>query len=386
MVVKVEGQHPQFGTRLDRSWRRPSEMANLIAVALETHMGSLVPDVLAEREDARAPSGVSPLLIEITVTNKIGEERLQRIRQANLPTLEIDLSGLTGRITREQLTEVVIERVAGKRWLHDPCIEVERCRLQAELNDEAEAIKRQRDAAAAAEAEQRQPERPYSPYGGEGRPIGWMPARRTSRGTLYLTPEQHQAAMSLTLPAAAEKYLQAVAQHANARLEAEKKAWGDKGRSPTVAKALQGALVAAEGVVIHGFPEARDEALFGEPGSLLERLLMIRDDGPVGMRGGGALAAAKALHDEEPVLGRPRWHTLYLIALKVYRPGLIESVGWLHGWRRMIVDSVTRGEILYFREPTYDRLLAVLFPEMAQALQSSFARWPIDISAAQRGR
>jgi hypothetical protein len=57
------------------------------------------------------------------------------VSRANLLTLEIDLSEAYGRISRSELTKLVIDGLAGKRWLHHP----DRIRRQEELRAAAVA-------------------------------------------------------------------------------------------------------------------------------------------------------------------------------------------------------------------------------------------------------
>jgi hypothetical protein len=68
-------------------------------------------------------------------------------------------------------------------------------------------------------------------------------------------------------------------------------------------------------------------------------------------------------------------HTLYLIALKVYRPPLSERQQvWCEGWASRVRKSIEAGERDYLRDPAYDRLLSVLFPEMASGLAKPFGK------------
>ena len=110
---------------------RDAQALELQSVALEQRMGRIIPDVTA----VTLPTLGWPtekLLIEITVTNRMDAVRLARIRETNLPTLEIDLSRLGGKVTESEFTRLIVDEVAGKRWLHHPAIEAERGRLHAE--------------------------------------------------------------------------------------------------------------------------------------------------------------------------------------------------------------------------------------------------------------
>ncbi len=73
-----------------------------------------------EIEDTSSLPWPSILLVEVTVTHGIDEEKRRRIRELNLATLEIDLSLLGGRITREDLRNLIVDQTVGKRWVHHP--------------------------------------------------------------------------------------------------------------------------------------------------------------------------------------------------------------------------------------------------------------------------
>ena len=115
---------------------REAQMLELDSVALEQRTGRIIPDVTATTVPAPG-CPVETLLMEITVTNGINEERRARILGANLPALEIDLSRLGGRVTEAEFTRLIVEELAGKRWLHHPAIEVERSGLQTPRRERA---------------------------------------------------------------------------------------------------------------------------------------------------------------------------------------------------------------------------------------------------------
>lgn len=62
----------------------------------------------------------SSLLIEITVTHGVDDNKTNLISQLGMPALEIDLGKAGGRITREDLTRFVVEGLAGKHWIFYP--------------------------------------------------------------------------------------------------------------------------------------------------------------------------------------------------------------------------------------------------------------------------
>lgn len=109
----------QNGEPLTASKSYPGAMVQLDDVELEKGIGRTRPDVIAHMRES-APWEAGPILIEVTVTNSITEERMQRIRQNNLPTLEIDIRQLGGKVSRSEYARLVVDEVAGKRWLHHP--------------------------------------------------------------------------------------------------------------------------------------------------------------------------------------------------------------------------------------------------------------------------
>lgn len=109
----------QDGESLTAGKSYPGAMVQLIDVVLEKGIGRTRPDVIAQMRES-APWEAGPILIEVTVTNAITEERIQRIRQNNLPTLEIDIRQLGGKVSRSEYARLVVDEVAGKRWLYHP--------------------------------------------------------------------------------------------------------------------------------------------------------------------------------------------------------------------------------------------------------------------------
>ena len=52
-----------------------------------------------DAEDSYCQSWPSTLHVEVTVTHGIDAEKLSRIRELNVPTLEIDIGSLGGKVT-----------------------------------------------------------------------------------------------------------------------------------------------------------------------------------------------------------------------------------------------------------------------------------------------
>lgn len=109
----------QDGEPLTASKSYPGAMVQLDDVVLEKGIGRTRPDVIAQMRES-SPWDARPILIEVTVTNAVTEERMQRIQQNNLPTLEIDIRQLGGKVSRSEYARLVVDEAAGKRWLYHP--------------------------------------------------------------------------------------------------------------------------------------------------------------------------------------------------------------------------------------------------------------------------
>lgn len=119
-------------------------------------------------------------------------------------------------------------------------------------------------------------------------------------------------------------------------------------------------------LTVHGFPEAGNEGLIGSSG-LLPGLLSIYLNRPVGSR---HLHIDSVVKDLRRSVG-PRRTTasVFLIALKAYPQAVTARLQpWVDDWATEVRDSIKARQEMYLRDPVYDRLLSVLFPEMAAGL------------------
>ncbi len=320
LVVEVETVLPS-GHVLTKSKILSGHIAQLESVTLEKCIGRIRPDVVANA----IPTGEwldEQILIEITVTNTITEERIERIRRENIPALEIDISRMGGVVTEAEFTQLIIEEVAGKRWLSHPRIEQERSLLEAELADEAAKVIEQ--------------ERLYS--------------ETTS------TPVNEWARL----------YLDSVMSHGNIRANAD-----DPDSDPLLlSNAISLVRRYAEKLAIHGYPEANDDELFRQRGNILERLLSLKLNKAVGYKLDSAWQVINAILQERA--RSAQWQTLYLIGIKAWLPTLNEEqTERVAKWRSNVLRSLNAGEHTYQRDRKYDRLLKLLFPELTNALSKS---------------
>lgn len=301
-----------------RTWSSPDVELRLSSVELEVHLGHSVPDVVASwvEEDGWSHS----MLIEVTVTNPINDERIERLASLGWPALEIDISRMGGAVTREELTHLVLDEVAGKRWLHHPVIEEEHAHLVGLM---------QQEEARAAEANR-----------------------------------QRQAILDVPAAEWAKRYLDAFRYRWR-----EQQAFGE-GLPDTegLHQTRSDVSDAINGLVAHGYPASMlDEHPLR---TVIARILSFHDGAGIEYRTDVWGVINAILCDG---LSARQWHTLYLIALKIWPPTLTEGhQKKVDDWRREVVDSIRSEKIAYVRETTYDRLLGLLFPEMQKALANPF--------------
>lgn len=313
------------GDVLSRQFSLPGRVVDLEAVVLEKQIGKIRPDVLAST--VAAPDWpASQILVEITVTNTIGDERLERIRAHNVAAIEIDISRMGGVVTEAEFARLVVDEAAGKRWLNHPRLANETARLETEL------------AAAVAEANEAARE---------------LLARDERRREMRRIPVEKWA----------DKYLDAILEHATVREQMEEY----PSLRPDVERALDRVTECAEGLAVHGYTEAEDRDLYGWRGNLLERILSIKLGRAVGYQLNTSWQVINAILQEGPI--HFRWHTLYLIAIRQYQPTLApHQAQKVAEWRERVLRSLAAGELTYQRSRNYDNLLGLLFPEMADAL------------------
>lgn len=81
-------------------------------VALEQRFNNVVPDIVVY-------TGGKYLFIEIFVTHCVDEEKLTKLRSADISTIEIDLSKIDHSITEEELTSLLTENTESKYWKYN---------------------------------------------------------------------------------------------------------------------------------------------------------------------------------------------------------------------------------------------------------------------------
>lgn len=311
------------GAQITASRHVFSEMVALDRVVLEKPMGAIRPDVHAyTRGGQRFPAG--DLMIEITVTNTITDERLARLKAMNLPVIEIDISRMGGRVTLREFTNLVVNETAGKRWLWHPLMEFLERDARAELD--------QKQANQQVELE------------------------RIARFNANAKHQREAHAEDCR-----KRFLSAIHAYCGEFVR------GDANQQD-LERALSVAKRTAEEIVALGYPEAEDDyLLYRKQGSIIQRLLSIKENRPIGYNFQTTWQVLNAiLQESQPYLS---YQSLYLIAIRIYRPTLTkEQNERVEKWRNNFWRSLKAGENTYLRDKRYDRLLSFLFPEMASGI------------------
>lgn len=321
VVVELTGVDGQL---VHGRWSQDEEELRLACIQSEVRHGRLIPDLICESFDSDGQVRYLPLLIEVTVTNRISQERLRRIRSMGEAALEIDLSLAGGRVNRSELRQLVIDEVATKRWLFFPDLERERSELHARLAKQIADERTEFDARSRRLAE-----------------------RRTK---VLATPVQEIAT----------EYLDSMLRLSDAI-----------GR-PDAFEASRAFLDAADKLATCGYSEAADDNFIGID-AIFPRVLSIMLGRPVNYPCGSLLEVLRAIRQR----GGPGRSTLTicLIAIRAYPPVLkLEEQAWLDSWAAEVRHSIQAGETIYLRDPKYDRLLSLLFPEMAPGLSKPFGK------------
>ena len=323
LIVEENGP---FGAPITASRHLFSEVVELDQVTLEKHMGSIRPDVLAQARAGRHwPAG--PLIVEITVSNTITDERLARLKASQIPVLEIDISRMGGRVTVQEFAKLVVHETAGKRWLFHPMM----ANLEADVQSQIALRRTEQEAEAHRIQESKAKDRE------------WEDIRRTP-ATVWR-----------------ERFLNAVKAHGDEYVRSDTAGSQHDRLRATMADVER----CAEALAAHGYPEAKDDyILYHKPGSIVQRLLSIKEDRPIGYNLNTTWQVINAILQERyPYI---EYQTLYLIAIKTYKPTLNDKqIERINAWCTEVRDSLASGERTYRRNSRFDKLLAFLFPEMA---------------------
>lgn len=103
-------------------------------VELEKRYNDVIPDIVVY-------VGGKQLFVEIYVTHAIDDIKLQKIKDANISTIEIDLSKMSEDITMEALSEILLSNSEEKKWKYN-ALANKRLNDFYEVSDKREIINR----------------------------------------------------------------------------------------------------------------------------------------------------------------------------------------------------------------------------------------------------
>lgn len=344
-------------------WMTPSRDLVLDEIWLERRLGTIVPDVIGnlggrqiytngstmtmvngdfeeDVEDNYSQAWPLTLLIEVTVTHGIDDEKLRRICELDLPTLEIDIGSLGGQVTLDGLRNLVVNQTIGKRWVHHPIWRVKRKTLEAEIDRHPITIRYQERL-----AELRRPR-------------------------LLATPATKWA--SAYLAAATAFY------DGNTRIKKARRAHSGSTPKPSLlgpdSELWMRIMEAAEALAVHDLHGAADAAMLDEAG-ILPRLLSIQKNRGVGYAVDTGFQVLNAVMQSGT--DTQQWNTLYPMAVKAYglEKQFTQKQADLYAvWRQTIIDKVATGDQTCLRPARYDALLSMLFVELAPRIATGYGR------------
>jgi len=318
-LIAVVTKHADRSMPVNLIWSRSSELIQFFDVMLEQRFGRVIPDVMTKVSDQ-----YGAMMIEVTVTNQISDERLARIRELNMPALEINLSQSGGRISRADLKTLVIHGINTKRWLHHPEIAIQEQILEAKVDAKIEELRQEK--------------------------------------------AERARVMAMPLQAVATEYLNAVSAFAKSHY--------DKGEFESIHDAIdekkKAVILMAENLAIHGYPGASDPQLIRAQRGIIPRLLSIQSGCSITNPDASTLDVMNEIRCDN-FAENCRNITIYLMAENAYRTiRLADLPDWFTRWVNDIKQSIGAGEGFYLREGTLDKLLALLFPEIAPGLAKGY--------------
>jgi hypothetical protein len=316
------------GKAISQSWEKPESALSLDDVRLESRLNRLIPDVTCMVQE-EAGDTASRLRIEITVTNPIDKEREKRISEAGEATLEVDLSHTGGRLTYSQFREFLINETAIKRWVYHPLAARAEQQLWQAL--EREVLCHQQE------------------------------IERNLQQLKVLNQKKQEEVLSIPPQVIARDLLQSVIDYMNP----SESGWGAHagyadGEVEELAK--QSISRYAHMLEAHGYPGADSYDMINKTG-YLPRLLSLKHDRGIGYDVETGFEVLNSIWQSGA--SKRTNIPLYLAASRRWGIFLTEKQKKsLSVWRRVAIGSIKKGEPTYLRVPTYDRLLALLFPEL----------------------
>jgi len=91
-------------------------MLEIDDVTIEKRLGDIIPDIIIK-------SGGKQLMVEIWVTHKIDDNKLRKIKELDISTIEINLSKLDRMISMNELREFLLKDEEHKFWVYNSLAE-----------------------------------------------------------------------------------------------------------------------------------------------------------------------------------------------------------------------------------------------------------------------
>lgn len=85
-------------------------------VILEQSFESFVPDVIAYQKN-KDTGNETPLLVEIFVSHRVDDKKLQKVKEQKISTLEIDLSDTDRAVQMQELENILLHDTTKKKWI-----------------------------------------------------------------------------------------------------------------------------------------------------------------------------------------------------------------------------------------------------------------------------
>ena len=314
------------GAMFTRTWTKPKFKLTLSNIELECRLGKIVPDVVCDAQDELG-NFLPRLCIEITVTNTIGDERRTRLQQEGDATLEVDLSQTGGRLNLAGFKDMLVREVTFKNWIWHP---------------EAAAALTELEKQVLADIQKEQLE---------------------SKNTQNWRDE----VLAMDSGDIGRRYLVAV----TAYLQEQDRL--DNSASSTSRDELDSKQSAmyrlADMLEIHGYFGGRGVTK-RQAARMLARFLSLKHDRGIGYRVKTGFEVLNAVWQSRD--GNRQDIPMYLAAARLWKIHLSEKQAeTVQTWRHEVKASIAAGEAMYLRQPTNDRLLALLFPDLAGALTAT---------------
>jgi Competence protein len=112
LEIKVPALYLEFPGVYKKEMIIGEKSVKVTNVILEKKLDNIIPDILIITD-------IGEIIVEIFVTHEIDEEKLEKIKCLDIPTIEINLSDFDRNITEEDLKEVLINGNQSKVWIYN---------------------------------------------------------------------------------------------------------------------------------------------------------------------------------------------------------------------------------------------------------------------------